>query len=97
MKPNLPTGLDFVNASYNSMHGLIKSEWKKNATQFEWNITVPANGSATVYIPAKSVTDVIESGVELSKAEGVQLVKFENGTAIVQVGSGNYKFVSKIK
>jgi alpha-L-rhamnosidase len=104
MKPNLPVGLDFVNASYNSMHGLIKSEWsvrtlseKKNVAQIEWNISVPANSSAAVYIPAKSLTDVIESGVDLSKAEGVQSVKFENGLAIVQVGSGDYKFVSKIK
>ena len=97
MKPNLPTGLDFVNASYNSMHGLIKSEWKKNADQFEWNITVPANSSAAVYIPAKLLSDVIESGIDVSKADGVQSVKFQNGIAIVQVGSGSYKFVSKLK
>ena len=79
------------------MHGLIKSEWKKNVAQIEWKITVPANSSATVYIPAKSLTDVIESGVDVSKAEGVLSVKFENEIAIVQVGSGDYKFVSKIK
>ena len=97
MKPNLPTGLDFVNASYNSMHGLIKSDWKKNADQFEWNITIPANSSAVINIPAKSLSDVMESGMDISKSEGVQSVKFENGTAIVQVGSGNYKFISKIK
>ena len=111
MKPNLPTGLDFVNASYNSMHGLIKSEWsvrtlqrspaepseKKDASQFEWTITIPANSSAAVYIPAESLTDVMESGADVSKAEGVQSVTFQNGIAIVQVGSGSYKFVSKIK
>ena len=97
MKPNLPTGLDFVNASYNSMHGLIKSDWKKNADQFEWNITIPANSSAVINIPARSLNDVMESGTDISKAEGVQSVKFENATAIVQVGSGDYKFTSKIK
>ena len=97
MKPNLPADLDFVNASYNSMHGLIKSDWKKNADQFEWNVTIPANSSAVINIPARSLTDVMESGVDISKAEGVQSVKFENGIAIVQVGSGNYKFISKIK
>src|SRR6185436_16103931 len=75
MKPNLPANLDFVNASYNSMHGLIKSDWKKNATQFEWNVTVPANSAATIYIPAAPLSDVMESGQDVSKVDGVQSVK----------------------
>jgi alpha-L-rhamnosidase len=97
MKPNLPTGLDFVNASYKSMHGLIKSEWKKNADLLEWSVSIPANSTAVVHIPARSLTDVLESGMELTKAEGVQTVKWENGSAIIHVGSGQYKFTSKIK
>jgi hypothetical protein len=39
----------------------------------------------------------MESGKELLKAEGVQSVKWENGSAIVQIGSGEYKFISQIK
>ncbi len=97
MKPNLPAGLEFVNASYKSMHGLIKSAWNKNGDKFEWNITIPANSSAVIYIPARSANDVMESGMDISKAEGVQSVKFENGIAVIHVGSGEYKFVSSIK
>jgi alpha-L-rhamnosidase len=97
MKPSLPSGLEFVNASYNSLHGLIKSAWKNNTDKFEWTVTIPANTSAVIYIPAKSINEVAESGQDLSKAEGVQSVKWENGSAIVQVGSGQYKFTSKIK
>ena len=97
MKPNLPTGLDFVNASYNSMHGLIKSEWNKNAGQFEWNVSIPANSSAIIHVPARSLAELMESGSDILKAEGVQSVKFENGVAVVQVGSGQYKFSSKLK
>ena len=97
MKPSLPDDLYFVNASYKSIHGIIKSGWKKNDKTFEWTISIPANTSATVYIPAKSLNDVMESGKELSKAEGVQSVRWENGSAIVQIGSGQYKFISQIK
>lgn len=97
MKPSLPDNLDFVTASYKSMHGLIKSDWKKNDKTFDWAISIPANTSATVYIPARSINDVLESGKELSKAEGMQVVKWENGSAIVQIGSGQYKFISQIK
>jgi alpha-L-rhamnosidase len=97
MKPSLPDNLQFVNASYKSIHGSINSNWKKSDNSFEWVISIPANTSATVYIPARSLSDVMESGKDISTAEGVQSVKFENGVAIAQVGSGEYKFVSKIK
>ena len=97
MKPSLPDDLHFVNASYKSINGEIKSNWKKNAEIFEWTISIPANTSATVYIPSRSLSDVMESGKELSKTEGAQSVKWENGSAIVQIGSGQYKFISHIK
>ena len=97
MKPSLPDNLHFVNASYKSMHGPINSDWKKDDKTFEWTISIPANTSATVYIPARSLSDILESEKELSKAEGVQAVKWEKGSAIVQVGSGQYKFISQIK
>src|SRR5436190_18930018 len=97
MKPSLPDDLHFVNASYKSIHGIIKSDWKKNDKTFEWSVSIPANTSATVYIPARSVNDVMESGKELSKAEGVLSVKWENGSVIVQIGSGQYNFISQIK
>lgn len=97
MKPNLPTGLDFVNASYKSMHGLIKSEWKKSADQFEWKVSIPANSTAVIHVPARSLADIQESGVEVAKVEGIKSVKWESGSAIIHVGSGEYKFTSKIK
>jgi len=97
MKPNLPTGLEFVNASYNSIHGIIKSDWKRKDDKFEWSVSIPANSSAVIYIPAKSLGDVTESGLDLSNAEGVQSMKWENGLTILQMGSGQYKFISKIK
>jgi alpha-L-rhamnosidase len=104
MKPSLPDNLQFVNASYKSIHGLIKSNWsvktpseKKNDKTFEWTVSIPANTSATVFIPARSLSDIMESGKELSKTEGVQSVKWENGSVIVQIGSGQYNFISQIK
>jgi alpha-L-rhamnosidase len=97
MKPSPPDGLDFVNASYISMYGIIKSSWKKKDKNFEWSISIPANTSATVYIPANSLTDVTESGIDVSKTTGVQEVKLENGKAVVKIASGTYQFKSIIK
>ena len=97
MKPSLPGDLQFVNASYKSMYGVIKSSWKKTNGTFEWDITIPANTSATIYIPAKSAVDVMESGKALTGLEGLQLVKWEKGVAVITVGSGDYQFKSTMQ
>jgi len=97
MKPSVPDELQFVNAAYKSVYGIIKSEWKKNEQTFEWHISIPANTTATVYIPAKSLSDVLESGNVLAKAEGVSDMKWENGKAVIHIASGNYTFKSQMK
>jgi len=96
MQPKLINELGFVNASYQSLYGQIKSEWQNNKV-FQWNVTIPANTTAELYIPSLSLKDVMESGKELQKCEGVLSVKWENGAVVVVVGSGQYKFVSKTK
>ena len=95
MNPELFDRLDYVNASYKSMHGIIKSNWKKEDGKFKWDITVPCNSKAKVYIPTQLQTDVTESDGDIKKAEGVKFLKLEDGRAILEVGSGEYHFESK--
>ena len=96
MKPSIIDGLNFVNASYHSMHGLIKSHWKKDNGNFSWDITVPGNTTAEVYIPAASVNEVMEGTSSASASDGVKFLKMENGNAVFELGSGEYHFkVSK--
>ena len=95
MKPEMINGLDFVNASYNSIYGEIKSEWKKENQNFSWNISIPANTSAIVYVPANSQNIVTESGGKISSAKGIKFVKMEGSRAIFEIGSGKYSFISK--
>jgi alpha-L-rhamnosidase len=97
MKPSLPDKLNFVNASYKSLYGLIKSNWKKNDQTFEWTISIPANTSATIYIPARSADNVLESGKALAGADGILETKWENGKAVVKIASGEYQFKSQLK
>jgi alpha-L-rhamnosidase len=95
MKPSLPADLQFVNASYKSAYGLIKSEWKKNNDVFEWNISIPANTSAKVFIPAKSEADVLETGKALSGE--IKVVQWKQGILTVELPSGSYQFKSIVK
>ncbi len=98
MKPSLPADLQFVNASYKSSYGLIKSNWKKENGILEWTISIPANTSARILIPAKALEEVTESGRPLRQAGEVQLLPFlKDDVVVVEVPSGEYQFRSKIK
>lgn len=85
---SVPVGdLKFVKATHQSPYGLIGSEWHRDGRKFDWQIEIPANATATVYVPA---TDVQAVKVKGSKASG-----FEDGRAIFELGSGKYHFVSE--
>ncbi|MDR1173014.1 MAG: glycoside hydrolase family 78 protein [Bacteroidales bacterium] len=94
MHPYPVAGLDHVSASYHSVHGIIKSNWRKDGNTFLWEITVPGNTTATVYIPATDKAQVTEGGLKASSAKGVKFVKMEGEYAVYRIGSGNYSFLS---
>lgn len=97
MKPIVPDGLDFVEASYNSIHGQIKSSWRKDKKKLSWNISVPGNTTAIIYVPARSEKDVRESGKATSSADGVKFLHLEGDRAVFEIGSGEYSFSSRIE
>ncbi len=72
LKPYPIDGLDFVNCSYESVSGRIESNWRHDGNRFEWDVTIPANTEAEVWIPSK------------------------DGHKIKTLGSGRYKFSSKL-
>lgn len=43
--------LSHVKASHNTLYGKMISNWKKTLTHLEWDITVPCNTTALVYLP----------------------------------------------
>jgi len=86
MKPDFNAGLTFVNASYESIHGLIKSNWKKNKTNLVWKITIPANASALVYLPTTTASDVKVNNVKISKS-----YQIENNKVVLELPSGTYE------
>ena len=94
LKPEPGGNLTWARGYYDSPHGRIGSDWKIENGQFLWNVQIPANTTATVYLPAKDAAGVTESGLPAAKAEGVTFLRTENGAAVYKVGSGCYRFCS---
>jgi len=78
-----------------SIHGLIGSVWSTSGDNFSLTATVPTNTTATVYVPCKDASSVMESGKPAKNAEGVKFLRMENGAAVFAVDSGRYQFTSK--
>ena len=95
LKPHIINTLDFAKAQYNSIYGMIKSEWQNAGNELRWLISVPANTTATAYIPALNTDLISESGVPAIESEGLTFLRMENGSAVFDIGSGKYEFVIK--
>ena len=104
IRPSLPTPgsnsenepIHWVKAHYDSIHGRIVSNWRRSKESFELETTIPANTTATVYVPALGEAQITESGKPLAKARGVKFLRMEDNRAVLAVESGNYKFVSRL-
>ena len=94
MKPEVVGDLSFVKASYKSIYGQIKSEWKLTDDNFLWNVNIPANTIATVYVPTSNKENVYEGKNLAKNSEGVKLVGWNDYSAIFEVASGSYSFTS---
>ena len=44
--PYVPEDLEEVNASYHSIRGMIRSEWKKEGNKLHYHIVIPPNMAA---------------------------------------------------
>ena len=86
IKPQPVGDLQWAKASYDSVHGKIVSEWKREGGKFTLKVTIPANTTATVFVPGKAATG---SG-------GAKLLREEDGRTVFGVGSGEWVFEAEL-
>lgn len=86
-----------VKATHESGYGLIGSEWQRGDDgRISYQTTVPANTTATLYLPLLSENDEItEGGKALEEAEGVTFKGIEDGKAVIGLESGSYEFTTE--
>jgi len=83
-----------VKAHFDSGYGRIVSNWKRIGDELAMEVTIPANTTATIYVPARAAEAVTESGKPAAKSAGVRFVKMEEGQAVFEVAAGKYEFRS---
>ncbi|WP_205942743.1 alpha-L-rhamnosidase [Pedobacter psychroterrae] len=81
LRPNFVSGLTHFEASHDGPYGTILSSWKRSGTAVIYNVTVPANSTATVQFNL--------TGTQKAYKDGKLL------TATTNIGAGKYQFEIK--
>ncbi|MBT8044718.1 MAG: glycoside hydrolase family 78, partial [Verrucomicrobiae bacterium] len=92
IRPQIIPDLKWVKSSHQSIRGQIVSNWSVKGQQRNFEITIPANTSALVVLPARPDETLTESGQAIAKAKGVKLVKSGPDSHQLRIGSGHYRF-----
>jgi hypothetical protein len=92
IEPHAVGNLTWARGSYDSIRGMIRSEWRKTGAVFTLKATIPPGTTAAVRLPADRVEDVTESGLPVSQAAGVRLLGKEPGSLRFLVDAGTYEF-----
>jgi alpha-L-rhamnosidase len=94
IEPTPVAGLTHCKASYQSLYGRIRSEWRVDAKgRFKLTVEIPANTSATVTLPPWGRATVLESGLTLDR---VPAITVDKGPPVrMEVPSGVYHFTMR--
>jgi len=104
LRPYVPERLNAVKATQTTVAGTITSDWKKDQDSFQYTVSIPANTTATVVLPASGLKNILvlegdsviwQNGKPGNKVPGISEVKAGTGQIIVSIGSGTYHFVLK--
>lgn len=97
IQPYMPEDLNHACAELHLRAGKIYVEWKRyREDSLAYNVNIPVNVEANVYIPAASLDHITEGGMALTDTEGVEIVCYTAGYAVLRLSSGQYRFDSLI-
>lgn len=92
IKPHIGKGFTQAAASYVTRYGKLSSGWNISNGQLTLEVEVPANTTATIYVPATAASEITESGNALTASKDIQVAGQEKEYVVLKVGSGTYRF-----
>jgi alpha-L-rhamnosidase len=96
VRPRAGIQIQHARAEYDSIRGKIVSAWKLDGERFRLEVTIPANTTASVYLPTKEYDSVRVDGHPVGEAgPDVLLVDLKDGEALLDVRAGSYVFECK--
>ncbi len=89
-KPTPVGDLTHAKGHYTTPQGTARSEWRRNETGItRFDVTVPANTKATVYVPAKSAAQTFVA----TGSGDARYLRYEDGYQVYDVAAGDVTFL----
>jgi alpha-L-rhamnosidase len=96
IKPEVVGDVTWVRAHHDSPYGRIRSHWRKEGDQFTLEVEIPANSTATVYVPSRDEKGVKVREMVAGSTDTATFVSMAEGRALYQVAAGRYEFASSM-
>ncbi|PJJ57594.1 alpha-galactosidase-like protein [Mumia flava] len=90
--PEPGDGIDTVDFTHETPYGPVRSAWSTADGPMSLDVTVPANTTAEVRIPAANRWAITEGGTPISDVDGVTFTSMDDGDVVLEIGSGDYAF-----
>ena len=90
-------GLTATRAALKTMYGRIESAWTLADDRPTLAAIIPPHATATVRILYAAIVDVTEGGQPIEAVDGVTAVSADGGDVVVEIGSGNCRFVAELR
>ncbi|WP_413669087.1 family 78 glycoside hydrolase catalytic domain [Mucilaginibacter sp. Mucisp86] len=95
IRPETVGDVTWAKANYKSPYGNILSSWKKDNGHFKLEVDIPANTTASIYLPVNSNATITVDGQNIKTRRDLKFIGYHDGKAEIKVGSGNYTFIAK--
>lgn len=93
IKPR-PAGLKHAYIKLPVIRGSIQCEWQTGDGKYFFDVTVPANTSAIVYLPKNDPASILESNKPLTEITCINIIDNDKDFTVVEIPAGRYKFKS---
>jgi len=96
LRPQPGGGLTWAQGAYHSIRGRIACAWRLDDARITVTVTVPANTSATLYLPTGNPQTALESGRPVAQATGVRVVDTTGNALACELEAGQYEFSAEL-
>ncbi len=97
IRPSISREMEFMNGSYESINGTIESSWEWKGKELRFMVTIPVNTQAQVYLPTAKTSNIKLANKPLGSYEDIEISQSGTEETLVEVGSGQYEFLVKLK
>jgi alpha-L-rhamnosidase len=93
IRPLIDARIQRGGADYDSILGRISTDWShRSPDSFTLDVTIPANASARIHLPARVESRIEEGGQDVTRHEHVRVVRRVDEEIVLAVDSGSYHF-----